>query len=111
MNSINVVELLPQFIEKSIYPVAVRDLNGKQLMSNAAWLSIVRIEDGIKLSDINLEEPFIQTNLASCKIFDSLVTTSSIVINEVFDFKRYLALRAPVIFNYQQCILIQAIPL
>ncbi|MGR5283450.1 hypothetical protein [Photobacterium damselae] len=111
MSSNHEVELLPQFIENSIYPTAVRDLKGKQLMSNLAWLSVVGIEDGAILSDIKSDDPLIQSNLASCKIFDSIVTTSTTVINEVFAFKRYLVLRSPVTLNYQQCILIQAIPL
>ncbi|HIF9114930.1 TPA: hypothetical protein ACX6O7_003755 [Photobacterium damselae] len=112
MHSLQTIELLPLFIEKSIYPMAVRNLDGVQLMCNTAWQKVTGMElNGKKLSDIKSDDPFIQSNLSSCQIFDSLVTTSSIVLHETFAFKSYLVFRAPVTIDCQQCIVIQVMPM
>ncbi|WP_340642454.1 hypothetical protein [Photobacterium damselae] len=104
--------IVSKFLEKNPNPMAIRDLEGMHIAVNSAWTQAVGMSmNGKKLSDLKSNDPLIQSSLVSCQIFDSLVTTSSTVMNETFGFKPYFVLRAPITINNKQCLLVQALPM
>lgn len=106
-------------IESFIYSfegvAAIRTLEGRHLIINSRWKSIVGdVKD--KLIDemlIDINDEIIRSHLNGCRIYDSEAIHQNRLLSQYEYFKgvRYVTLRVPVFYNKQSAILILATPL